>query len=263
MAIATYKYTSNFTIIGNDCFDDERLSFEALAIFTYLRSKPADWTVVQTQLAKRFKAGRDRVRNAINELIAAGYIRKVQERIAGRWSDADYHVLALPDAPSPEAPLPETPSPENRSLLSTDLLPTTDSTKRKKEPSLSLASEFGSIDADIDQLFEQRFWPAYPKRDGDRGKPEAKIKFRKLVKSGEDVEKIIGAAIQHGAIWKPKVERKPTEAKFIRKAVNWLQARGWQDEQAAPSETAFDTIFDIATHLEQRVRAHHERGVAA
>jgi hypothetical protein len=141
MSIAAYTHTANFTIIGNACFNDERLSFEALAIFTYLRSKPSDWTVRQTELARRFKAGRDRVRNAINELIAAGYIRKVQERIAGRWSAADYDVLALPDAPAPEAPLPETPSPENRSLLSTDLLPSTDSAKEDNIPRAARAAE--------------------------------------------------------------------------------------------------------------------------
>ncbi|NEU95671.1 helix-turn-helix domain-containing protein [Bradyrhizobium uaiense] len=125
VTIAQHTFTSNYTVIGNACFNDERLSFEALAIFTYLRSKPSDWMVRQTELARRFKAGRDRVRNAINELIAAGYIRKVQERIAGRWGAAGYDVLAAPDAPAPEEP-----SPENRSLLNTDLLPSTDSTKK-------------------------------------------------------------------------------------------------------------------------------------
>jgi hypothetical protein len=151
MTIAAYSHTANFTIIGNACFNDERLSFEALAIFTYLRSKPSDWTVRQTELARRFKAGRDRVRNAINELIAAGYIRKVQERIAGRWSAAGYDVLALPDAPAPEAPAPEapppeTPSPENRSLLSTDLLPSTDSTKKDNSPRAACAAEASDRD---------------------------------------------------------------------------------------------------------------------
>jgi hypothetical protein len=141
MAIATCTYTANFTIIGNACFNDERLSFEALAIFTYLRSKPADWKVVQVQLAKRFKAGRDRVRKAINELIAAGYIRKVQERIAGRWGEAEYVVLALPEAPAPE-----TPAPENRSLLSTDILPSTDLTKKDNSPRTARAVEASDRD---------------------------------------------------------------------------------------------------------------------
>jgi hypothetical protein len=36
--IEIHAHTSNFTIIGNACFNDERLNFEALAIFTYLRS---------------------------------------------------------------------------------------------------------------------------------------------------------------------------------------------------------------------------------
>ncbi|MEY9396778.1 hypothetical protein ABIF79_003153 [Bradyrhizobium japonicum] len=149
MTIASYTPTSNFTMIANDCFRDERLSYEALAIFTYLRSKPRDWKVMQTELAKRFKSGRDRVRNAINELVAAGYIRKVQERVAktGRWSTVDYDVLALPDAPSPERPMPEAPLPENRSLLSTDLLPSTDSTKEQSNIRLAAdAADASAVD---------------------------------------------------------------------------------------------------------------------
>lgn len=146
MSIAAYTHTNNFTIIGNACFKDERLSFEALAIFTYLRSKPADWKVMQTELAGRFQAGRDRIRNALNELIAAGYIQKVQKRVGGRWSTADYDVLAQPGAPAPEAPLPEAPVPENRSLLSTDLLPRTDSTKEENIPHAACAAETSDRD---------------------------------------------------------------------------------------------------------------------
>ncbi|WP_456777433.1 hypothetical protein [Bradyrhizobium sp. USDA 3315] len=141
MTIVQHTFTTNYTVIGNACFNDERLSFEALALFTYLRSKPCDWIVQKTELARRFKAGRDRVRNAINELIAAGYIRKIQERIAGRWGSADYDVLALPDAPAPE-----TPTPENRSLLSTDLLPSTDSTKKDNSRHAADAADASAVD---------------------------------------------------------------------------------------------------------------------
>lgn len=146
MTIASCIHTSNYTIIGNACFNDQRLSFEALAIFTYLRSKPADWKVMQTELARRFKAGRDRVRNALKELVEYGYVRKIQSRVpkTGRLNAVDYVVLALPEnrtapeSPPAEAqtmsenPPPEKPVPENRSLLSTDSLQNTDSTNHGK-----------------------------------------------------------------------------------------------------------------------------------
>jgi len=131
---------------------------------------------------------------------------------------------------------------------------------RKKEPSLSLASEFDSIDDDIDQLFEQRFWPAYPKRSGLAGKPKAMTRFRKLVKAREDVEKIIDAAERLSAHWGPIIDRKPADARFIPMAVNWLKDRGWQDEMPAPSG-GDETMIDIANHLEQLVRT--EQGMAA
>ncbi|BBB99154.1 hypothetical protein ABIF38_005723 [Bradyrhizobium japonicum] len=35
MTIVQHTFTSNYTVIGNACFNDARLSFEALAIFTY------------------------------------------------------------------------------------------------------------------------------------------------------------------------------------------------------------------------------------
>jgi hypothetical protein len=141
MAVPTFAYTSDFTRIDNGCFRDDRLGYEALAIFTYLRSKPADWKVMQTELAKRFKSGRDRVRNAINELVEYGYVRKVQSRTkTGLWNAADYVVLARPDAPLPDQPSPDQPAPENRSLLTTDLLPTTDSTKEDNIHSAACAA---------------------------------------------------------------------------------------------------------------------------
>lgn len=57
---------------------------------------------MQTELAKRFKIGRDRVRNAINELIKFGYIRKLPSRNpkTGLWTAVDYLVLALCDSPA-------------------------------------------------------------------------------------------------------------------------------------------------------------------
>ena len=52
MTIVSYAHTGNFTIIGNACFNDQRRSFEALAVFTYLRSKPSDWTIRQTESSR-------------------------------------------------------------------------------------------------------------------------------------------------------------------------------------------------------------------
>jgi hypothetical protein len=127
MTIAHQKLANNFTIIANACINDPRLGFEALAIFTHLRSKPGDWVVRPNEIAARFKAGRDRVRNAINQLVECGYIGKAQTRdpATGRLGAVEYVVRVLAEAASAEVeitaapsiapPSPETPSPENPS----------------------------------------------------------------------------------------------------------------------------------------------------
>jgi hypothetical protein len=162
MTVPYLKHANNFTIIGNACFNDDRLSFEALAIFTYLRSKPADWVVRPNEIATRFKAGRDRVRKALNQLVECGYVGKVQTRDpeTGRMGPVDYVVRALPEGvadapiaslvPSTETPSTENPSTVIRSLLSTDSLPSTDSTKEDNIRSTACAvppSELNRRDA--------------------------------------------------------------------------------------------------------------------
>jgi hypothetical protein len=141
MAIAkSRKYSENFTIIANEFFDDDDLSADALGVLCYLRSKPTDWRVMATQLAARFKCGRERIARILKELIAFGYIKKTQARDAftNKWKAFDYLVFdrksaSLPETASQPIEMPKTALRAGRStafpaLLSTDLLPSTDST---------------------------------------------------------------------------------------------------------------------------------------
>jgi hypothetical protein len=105
MAIATAcKYTQNFTIIGNEFLNDEDLSADALGVLCYLRGKPADWKVMQTQLASRFKCGRERIARIIKELIGCGYMEKTQARdpATNKWAAVDYLVFGRKSAAVPE-----------------------------------------------------------------------------------------------------------------------------------------------------------------
>jgi hypothetical protein len=277
------QYTTGFTIIGNDCLRDGDLTPEALGVFVYLRSMPPDWRVMPTQLMNHFKkCGRERIQRILNELIECGYIQKTIQRdpVTQKWKPAEYVVFGHKSAPSPETasvhrearnrpaalvrmwaePLTANPLTADPPLLNTDL-PNTDSTK--EERTLAFARPRSKpADEEIDQVFEQRFWPAYPKRAGDQNEMEAKRKFRKIVKASADpqatVEAIMGAAKQYAAHWKPTVERKRSEAKFIPMAVNWLNDRRWE---GAPPEGAEDeTMFDLAIHFEQRVRTTNSLG---
>lgn len=286
MTIVTFNPTSNFTRIGNDVLRDERLSFEARGMLCYLRSMPPDWKVMPTQLAKHGKSGRERISRILNELIAAGYIEKTLSRdpATQKWKAADYTVFAVRNAPEPVAdeaareiiseaqrvadepaapPLApkadaEKPSTAKPPLLTTDQ-PTTESTKSK-----NLDREARPSDHEIDQVFEQDLWPAYPQRSGDQGEDQARKKFRAIVKASADpqatAEQIITAVSVFAAYWADKVERKPEEAQFIPKAKNWLHNGEYKNPPRITPRA--ETIFDIVDEFARRA-AEREPQMAA
>lgn len=136
MSIIRRKVNRNFTIVPNEPVNDERLSFDALGLLTYLLSRPDDWTVKPDQLRARGGNGRDKIRTVVNCLIEAGYIvrRKVRDRHTKKYVADEYLVYDEPQnvegrEPAPENPSveltsrpgPEKPAPENPSpILSTD-----------------------------------------------------------------------------------------------------------------------------------------------
>jgi len=230
------------------------------------------------EIAARFKAGRDRVRKALNQLVECGYIEKAQTRdtATGRLGAVEYVVRALPegerDAPvevmiaaspliapeasiapapeipstvpprSPESPSTEIPSTEIRSLLSTELLPRTDSTKEVNTLSLSLAG-VRLTDAEIDAEFMDRFWPAYPKQEGEH---PARMAFRTAVRKGiATADQIIAGAERLAEHWERREDQR-----FIPMPAKWLRERRWNDRLARRQP---ETIFDICDQFRERV----------
>jgi hypothetical protein len=76
----------NFTILDNHLLTDERLSWEARGLLSYLLSKPDDWQVRLYDLVRRGPAGEHKVTRILRELQAAGYLRRHRMRRAdGRF----------------------------------------------------------------------------------------------------------------------------------------------------------------------------------
>ena len=67
-----------YTSVSRSTINDENLSFRARGILIWLLDKPDDWRVDSEQIAAAAKEGRDAVRTALNELVAAGYIVRMQ-----------------------------------------------------------------------------------------------------------------------------------------------------------------------------------------
>jgi hypothetical protein len=60
--------------------NDDRLSYKALGIHTYLMSKPDGWEANESDIATRHTDGRSAVRSGIQELIDYGYMVRIQIR---------------------------------------------------------------------------------------------------------------------------------------------------------------------------------------
>lgn len=85
-------------------------------------------------------------------------------------------------------------------------------------------------------LFE-RFWLAYPSREGaDPKKPAAKA-FNAAVSRGADPEAIISAAKAHA------VQMAGKDARFVPQAVTWLNQDRWQDGKPKIDTEPIQAVF--------------------
>jgi hypothetical protein len=78
--IIKWKCKKDFTIIYNDCINDDRLSGDSLSILVYVMSKPEDWDIRIREVSKRFSIGRNKTYSIIKSLIEFGYMKRVRKR---------------------------------------------------------------------------------------------------------------------------------------------------------------------------------------
>lgn len=110
---------SNFYLLDKKISEDKRLSWAARGMLVFLLGKPDHWTVsTQNLINETAESGchlkRDGVRGVLQELIQAGYLRRVLARgEAGKLGGYDYEVSEVCIEPSAEAPEPaQEPQPE-------------------------------------------------------------------------------------------------------------------------------------------------------
>lgn len=106
------RVTRNFTIIGNEVFDDQRLSLEAMGLLAWLRSRPDNWMLSVDHLRRRFNVGRNKIHNLIRELIETGWVtsERLRDTVTKAFVGIEYVVLDEPCCMSPDD---QTPGPEN------------------------------------------------------------------------------------------------------------------------------------------------------
>ena len=97
MAVIRVEKNDNFTTMSNYHLRDPGISLRAVGLLSKMLSLPPEWDYTVAGLAAICKEGRDAIRGALQELEAAGYMRREQtHNEAGHFSSNDYVIYEHP-----------------------------------------------------------------------------------------------------------------------------------------------------------------------
>jgi len=128
--IIRHHVERDFTLMPNGIVRDNRLSWKALGLVTYLLHLPPNWKLRLSHLAAQKKDGRESTRAGLAELERFGYLTITQERDASGhfgntiWTVTDKPIqpeTGFPNTASPQPATPKsvTPVAEKKTLLNT------------------------------------------------------------------------------------------------------------------------------------------------
>ena len=82
---------SGFSIVLNKSITEIR-NMAALAVYTYLLTRPPEWQLNVKQLASHFQCSKDFLYKSLNYLLENGYITRLEVRNKGQFSKSVYRV---------------------------------------------------------------------------------------------------------------------------------------------------------------------------
>jgi hypothetical protein len=94
-----HRYERGYSLLDNAAADDPDVSLRAMGVLWWLWRQPDDYPVNSDRIAAKVKEGRDAVRTALNELAAAGYLRRTRVRGEGRRAGVWRTVVEVADQP--------------------------------------------------------------------------------------------------------------------------------------------------------------------
>jgi hypothetical protein len=112
------KKERSYTVVDNTFIRDERLSWKAKGLMTYLLSLPEDWKIYMKEIVNHSSDGEAGLRSAIKELTKYGYIKFERKRNKkGVFMQGIYKIIENPHLENPNV---DNPDLENRTLLNTN-----------------------------------------------------------------------------------------------------------------------------------------------
>ncbi|WP_395318932.1 conserved phage C-terminal domain-containing protein [Fructilactobacillus frigidiflavus] len=157
MAKIKKNYKRGYTVTDNQLIEDDRLSWKARGVFTYLWAQSEDWDFYELEVTKHAPDGRDSLRSALKELEKHGYLKRKMKRNKGNFSKYDWILSDTPmlDYPTSEEPTSENPTSDNPTLTSTKEI-STNKTNTNSNKNMSSSVEHDDISAKvIDYLNEK------------------------------------------------------------------------------------------------------------
>ena len=89
-----------YVMVNKALSGNHRLSWKAKGIMLYLLSLPDNWQVYESEITKHATDGIRATRSGIKELIAAGYIHRIQKRTeTSQFAGYEYVVHESPQKP--------------------------------------------------------------------------------------------------------------------------------------------------------------------
>ncbi|WP_291475726.1 helix-turn-helix domain-containing protein [Corynebacterium sp.] len=215
----------DFTLVSNTLMRDPDLTDRAKAVYLYMRSHRTGWQLNTSTIAEALGRSRNTVMSAINDLIEAGYVERIQGRVnGGMFSTIEYVVHASPRCVNSEQRSDgvqelstgcsniEQASVQKLSTNCSNIEPhkkTRNKTKEKtRENTSAYPDEF------------ETFWRAYPKKTG---KKAALRRWREAVKT-TDPALITAKAAEYAR------SVAGTEKRYVKNPEGWLSAGRYEDE---------------------------------
>ena len=239
--------------------NDERLSWEASGLHTYLLSKPDTWEVNREAIVAFRRAGRDKVSRMLAELGNCGYLTRekhrgqdgrfhwisvlyeepIHENHGGKTVDG-FSVLDTGKPPTAEPSL-DRPATGKTPLLNTErVIPDSVNTESLYTHTSDLASPSEKAkDPEVESAFASA-WREYPKRPGNPEKP-ARKQFVATLDRGIAAELLVASVKAYAAHCR---EQGITGTRFVMQAKKFF---GVDEEWREFSETKAARAADSAT----------------
>lgn len=96
------KRNTTFVQIDKTPLQDNTISWKAKGLLAYLLSLPDDWQIYTSELINHSTDGKDSTRSGMTELIEAGYIKRKQQKIDGKFAGYVYTVYEIPEPEKPQ-----------------------------------------------------------------------------------------------------------------------------------------------------------------